>query len=196
MLDLRWNSLFNELSCSIRPVPMNVDSIRLLLKTGIKPHGIVFSGGNNVSEIESTPENCLRDECEALLYNYALIEKIPLLGICRGMQFIISRTQHFPTKVKGHAGTRHSVRFSPSALKEELSSEVDVNSYHDYGFESVPSEFEVLAKCPKDQTIEAIHDKKNRIAAVMWHPEREPKLTTHDRILISKFLHLDSETSK
>lgn len=194
MLDLRWHGVFNALSCSLYPVPMNADSIRSLLKTKAKPHGIVFSGGNNVSALEPSPENRLRDECEILLLEYAIANDVPVLGICRGMQFVASRSNLPPIKLANHAGTRHAIRFSMNDLKPELAKEIETNSYHDYGFKSVPAEFETLAECPSDQTIEAIRHKKHRVAAVMWHPEREPTLTEHDRFLISKFLRLSPET--
>ena len=48
----------------------------------INPSGIVLSGGNDIGEF---PE---RDKTEFFLIDYAVKNKIPLLGICRGFQML------------------------------------------------------------------------------------------------------------
>ena len=44
--------------------------------------GIILSGGDDIGKF------ILRDDCENLLIKFALKRKIPVFGICRGMQII------------------------------------------------------------------------------------------------------------
>ena len=71
--------------------------------TNVEPNAIVLSGGNNIGEFES------RDKVEHSLIEYAVSKKIPLLGICRGMQFLGSFFGASLDKIIGHAGSRHEL---------------------------------------------------------------------------------------
>jgi len=51
----------------------------------IMPSALLISGGNNIGEI---PE---RDETEFWMLEYAEQKKLPMLGICRGMQIMALR---------------------------------------------------------------------------------------------------------
>ena len=48
----------------------------------IKPYGVVLSGGSDIGK------NKIRDESEKFLIKFAIKNRIPLIGICRGMQLI------------------------------------------------------------------------------------------------------------
>ena len=48
----------------------------------------------------------------------------------------------------------------------------EVNSFHGFGIESLHENWQVEARA-QDGTIEAMIHKHHRVAAIMWHPERE-----------------------
>ena len=48
----------------------------------LKPHAIVLSGGNDIGEFKE------RDLTEHRMLDYALDLRLPVLGVCRGMQMI------------------------------------------------------------------------------------------------------------
>ena len=125
---------------------------------------IVLSGGNNIGECPD------RDETELNMLNYAFNHRLPLLGICRGMQMIAHWSGTKLHSVKGHANTSHRIT---GEINEE------VNSYHLFSLLNCPKNFEILAKS-EDGEIEAIRHKSLKWEGWMWHPERMDKFTTTD----------------
>lgn len=159
-LDQQW--IFFLLRCECLPVliPNNLEAAEKLFKT-FSFHGVLITGGNDLSAYGgNTPE---RDSTETFLIEYALTKKVPLLGICRGMQII----QHFfgvkLIKVEGHAGSRHIITMN-GTLSE-------VNSFHKYGSIEKGHSLDILAVA-NDGVIESIRHKQYPIQGIMWHPER------------------------
>ena len=164
----RWLTLAG---CMPMPVPNTLIEENLLERwfEKVNPGAIVLSGGNNIGEIGN------RDETELFLLEKAKSEKIPLLGICRGMQMIAVWAGEKLHPVEGHVGTRHQ-------LKSELVNKhlpESVNSYHDFGLLSVPDHFDIIAR-DEDGVIEALCHKELPIEGWMWHPEREQEFSTID----------------
>lgn len=130
----------------------------------VKPAGIVLSGGN---EVGGCPE---RDRTERALLEHARQHRIPVLGICRGMEMMAVWAGGNLKPVTGHVRTRHV-----------LSGKLDwnVNSYHDYALDGCPKSFEVLARA-EDGGIEAIRHIDLPWEGWMWHPEREDRFSLDD----------------
>jgi N5-(cytidine 5'-diphosphoramidyl)-L-glutamine hydrolase len=118
---------------------------------------VVLSGG------ESIGENPVRDSFENSLLKAAIASRTPVLGICRGLQVMMSFYGLSPIRLEGHAGTRHSVEGRISG---------NVNSHHDFGFNDVSDGFEVISSA-LDRSVEAAYHKENNWLGVMWHPERQ-----------------------
>jgi putative glutamine amidotransferase len=76
---------------------------------------------------------------------------------------MMSYYRFLPVGLEGHAGTRHSVVGKISG---------SVNSYHNFGFDSVPDGFQVTSAA-EDGSVEAAYHSENKWLGVMWHPERE-----------------------
>jgi putative glutamine amidotransferase len=128
------------------------------------PEGILLSGGNDLGEYPD------RDHTELALIDYAFTKKLPLLGICRGMQ-ILGQWAGVQTKpVEHHVRKVHHVH---GVINKH------VNSYHQQSLISCPKDFSVLAH-DKDQEIEAIKHNTLPWEAWMWHPEREHPYCNHD----------------
>ena len=138
----------------------------------ISPNAIILSGGNNIGTFIS------RDKTEKVLIDYALKNRLPLLGICRGMQMISVWAGTKLKKVQGHVKTRHK-------LSGKI--QMDVNSYNDLALTDCPKDFEVLARS-EDGEIEAINHNSLPWEGWMWHPEREPVFNTNDIIRLNKLL--------
>lgn len=130
----------------------------------LQPDGIILSGGNDLG---TQPD---RDGTEGVLLDWAVQRRLPLLGICRGMQFMAVAGGGRLMTVDGHVRTRHR-------LCGEL--DWDVNSYHNYALASCPPDYQILARS-EDGSIEGIRHKRLPIEGWMWHPERETPFATQD----------------
>ena len=137
-----------------------------------RPEGIIFSGGNDFGDFKN------RDKTEEALYFWTK-NKIPILGICRGMQLIGKLNGSKLKKVKNHINKNHLV-IKVSNKKEYLK-----NSFHAYSLLHCPKNFKITY-LSKDGEIEGIaHDYEN-IIGIMWHPEREKTFSKNDINLLKK----------
>lgn len=123
----------------------------------IKPDAIILSGGNDIGDFQC------RDNTESRILNWAHSHKVPTLGICRGMQMLVTWSGGTLNKVTDHVGKRHDIYGDISA---------NVNSFHRYGALSVPEEFTVIARSTEGN-IEAIAHRDWPCEGWMWHPERD-----------------------
>lgn len=119
---------------------------------------LILSGGDDIG---TTP---LRDETERALLAWADETRLPVLGVCRGMQLMALHAGCPLMTIQGHVALRHPV--TGLIIK-------NVNSFHTYAPQDCPEGFEILARAP-DGTIEAMHSTLQPWEAWMWHPEREP----------------------
>lgn len=144
----------------------------------IKPSAIVLSGGNDIGEYAE------RDITEKYLLSWAQSKKIPVLGVCRGLQLMAVWAGVNLVKIKNHAGTRHLL---VSATKDKKLP-TEVNSYHNWGLDSCPDGFDVLAKA-QDGAIEAIRHHTLPWEGWMWHPERELPFNQTDALRLHALLN-------
>lgn len=174
-LDQRWLSLLNGLGMTAIPIPNNIDVAKKIFEN-IPFEGIILTGGGDLARYGgNTPE---RDETEIFLLEFAIINNLPLLGVCRGMQLIQDYFDISLEKIQNHIAQRHSIHLQEG---QEI-----VNSYHAWGATSSHEDLLVLAKSD-DGVIEAIQHVGHPLAGIMWHPERETHLTQLDKYFFSLF---------
>lgn len=156
-LDQNWSSLVTALGAALVPVPNHPRTAQALL-SALPVAGIILSGGNDLG---TAPE---RDATEAILADWAMARSVPLLGVCRGMQFLVTHLGGGIVPAPGHVAVRHDV--SGAWGRQQ------VNSYHNFGVDALPPGLEAVAHAD-DGTIEAFRHAGAPVAGVMWHPERE-----------------------
>ena len=180
--------------------------------------GFLLTGGHDISPeiyheepMEGLIDSCpKRDLMESVVLKRAIEEDIPVLGICRGLQFINavlggSLYQDLPTQYPSK--TRHRqkppydlpvhevdiVEGSPlhGCLKME---KLPVNSCHHQGVKRVAEGLEVMATST-DGIVEAVYKPDHHFLwAVQWHPEFSYKTDTNSMKIFRAFI--DAITDK
>lgn len=175
MLDQQWYRFFHQLNVICLPLPnSSEDAVRHLDK--IKPMGVVLSGGGDSYCISGVITE--RDRTETEVLNWCTSNQTPVIGICRGMQVLLS-LQNVPlVPVERHVDMDHFVLGATNRI---------VNSYHRYGAYEA-GDFEILSKSP-DGVIEHIQDYKRLHFGLMWHPERNDPPDPDDLKQFAAWLH-------
>jgi putative glutamine amidotransferase len=150
--------------------------------------GLVISGGPDVEPVrygadpepDCGPPDAVRDAWELALTRAALEQRVPLLGICRGMQILNvllggTLVQH----LEGHRGVpgvfaEHAVRPVAGTLLSELLPEpVSVPTFHHQAVARLGDGL-VPGAHAEDGTVEALElpgSEHPFVLAVQWHPE-------------------------
>lgn len=185
-LDIRWGDFLKK--CGIIPIPLPIKSDLEAFFHKFKVDGILLTGGDDLCCCD--PDNSLskqRDGFEKKILKEGIARKIPILGVCRGMQMI---ARFFGLKIKkidAHVATKHYVEIVVrSCLSPFYGKTYKVNSYHKYGISRTVKPLKELAVSTRDGSVESICHREFNIAGIMWHPEREMPYSLSD---ISFFRH-------
>ncbi|MCR5785425.1 MAG: gamma-glutamyl-gamma-aminobutyrate hydrolase family protein [Eubacterium sp.] len=156
--------------------------------------GFLFTGGQDVStelyneESIDCVESCkMRDEMEAVVLKKAIDLDKPILGICRGIQFInvcLGGTlyqdlniQH-PSEVEHHQNPPYDIPVHEVKIEKDSplfdcvgADKLSVNSYHHQAVKELSPQLSVMA-VSEDGLVEAVYRKESRFLwALQWHPE-------------------------
>ena len=174
--------------------------------------GFLFTGGQDVAPAlyhseksplcgECSPE---RDKMEMLILDEAMKRDKPILGICRGIQFINAALggtlwQDIPTELPSDVKhcqkppyhiPSHDVEIKPdsplySLLKRK---NISVNSYHHQGVRELSSQLICMAAA-LDGLIEAVYAPDQKFLwAVQWHPELAYQTDENSRMIFKEFV--------
>lgn len=156
--------------------------------------GLLMTGGEDVSPLlfgqepsrflgEVVPD---RDFYDLVLIRKAVKRKIPVFGICRGIQCLNiamggDLIQDIPSEVENAIQHRqngprsygsHTINIVKGSLVAKLlkTESIAVNSFHHQACGKIAKGFKVTAKAP-DGIIEAIESEDGRSYGVQFHPE-------------------------
>jgi putative glutamine amidotransferase len=186
-------------------IPNTIKDLRLYMDS-FSVQGVILTGGNDISpqlygQHSAACKNVseIRNQIESELLQVAIEKGLPVLGICRGMQFINvffggCLVQDIQSEVQGainHAGSQHPVRITNSAVGQILgTTELTVNSFHNQGvtIDSLAPTIDVFAISIQDGLVEGIKHPHYPILGIQWHPERPSLSTQYDLGLIQNFI--------
>jgi N5-(cytidine 5'-diphosphoramidyl)-L-glutamine hydrolase len=180
-----WVKLIEKLDMIPIFIPNTLNDVKLFVEE-LELDGLILSGGDNKGDEE------LRDQTENILIKFGMQNKIPILGICRGMQVI---NDYFGgniiiTKNNEHVNKDHEIIITDKKIREILEfKEKKVNSYHHNIIleKNLGKGLKSFAKT-NDNTIEGFLHNEFPIIGIMWHPERNKNLETE-----IKFMKMFSE---
>lgn len=142
--------------------------------------GIILTGGDKKGKLDD------------ILIKYALDKKIPLLGICQGMQSMaLYGTSNKLIKINNHHHDKtykHPVILSDSKLKNIIGkNKIEVNTYH---YEAVTSsKYFNIVGVSDDLVIEAIENKNHSFQiGVQWHPEKMLSTDKTSNLIFKTFI--------
>ena len=140
----------------------------------IKPNGLLLTGG------EDFPKNKLRYKLEKFLFDFFIKNKMPVFGICRGMQMIgvLNKVNLKRTKLK--------VRKKYSLKKGKY--KVSARCYFRWELDNIPKNYEKTFSS-HNGSIWGIKHKNLRCEGVMFHPERENSIKL--KKYVSKFFNIE-----
>jgi len=148
--------------------------------------GLLLAGGTDVDpalygaarEAETDEPDCVRDRLEGALLDEALERDLPVLGICRGLQFLNvhlggTLRQHIDGHKRPKVREVHRIAIAPGSRLEAILEmhEYVVNSRHHQSADRVGKGLTVTATAP-DGVVESLElPGKRFVLAVQWHPE-------------------------
>lgn len=174
--------------------------------------GLLFTGGQDVStdiygeeQLDSSVVPCpKRDEMEKIVLSFSLKQDVPVLGICRGIQFINAYLggtlfqdlyQQHKSDIN-HSMTPpydrvvHKVRLEKNTpLYNLLDKEIiGVNSYHHQAIKLLSDVVRPMA-FSEDELCEAFYMPSKRFVwALQWHPELSYKSDENSRAIFKAFV--------
>ncbi len=200
-LESSYVDYFERLGVLLVPIPNSSINLKdYFERFSIK--GIILTGGNMINPSlyggqETSPDiSDQRDATERMILDMAIEKNLPVLGICRGCQFInvyfggklIGNINNGDKKIK-HIASSHEVEIVHDSLKKILGEKITVNSYHNQSITqgTLSGDLEVFAKAD-DGTVEGLCHRNLPIAGMIWHPERESPNEGANNEIINLFI--------
>ena len=167
-LDQAWSRFIA--ACGLLPLPLpNVVEVALAMFGRSDVAGLLLTGGNDLAALGGdAPE---RDATENALLAAAESRRLPVIGVCRGMQLIQQRYAVPLRRVEGHVRPRQTIDIDGTAT--------EVNSYHNFGAGESPPPLEAWARA-RDGVVKAIRHSGQPVTGIMWHPERTTPFAARD----------------
>jgi len=145
--------------------------------------GLILPGGGDInprfyreSDQGCKNVNIVYDQLEYKTMEAFVKAGKPILGICRGMQFINvyfggTLFQDIPNHNR-QDGSLHKVILTPhTAFSRLFNDEIMVTSTHHQAVKRLGDNLEIFARA-EDGTVEGINHINNKIIGVQWHPEK------------------------
>jgi putative glutamine amidotransferase len=168
----------------------NTDSILALA------NGIILTGGEDINPLQYNDTinlavcgdiNYQRDTLERKLFDFAFENKIPLIGVCRGMQMMNVASGgtlygDIPTEIgttvihRNNGEVNHEIVLvdTCSLIFPNGTDTIMVNSWHHQGLKIMPNHLRVIARAFDGLPEAVVMDKSVHpfMVAVQFHPER------------------------
>ena len=194
-LDQAWTRVLESWGHVPVPVPGNLQRPERLFDV-VKPEVLILTGGDDADPKGKASDAPEIERIERRLVAWCEINQIPVIGICRGMQLLVSRHGGHIRDLAGHVARRHLISvletpFTGGGLKE-------VNSFHRHGIEWAEVQSPLIPFAwDVDGNVEAFYrsdgDDVLLEVGLMWHPERDEVAEWDSLVLNALLRHLESQ---
>jgi N5-(cytidine 5'-diphosphoramidyl)-L-glutamine hydrolase len=201
ILDQQWTELAEVAGFIPIPIPNRLRDPKVYLQS-MNIDAVILTGGNNIGcregqiieglSMEDNDVAYERDFTESEVLNFCIEHELPVLGVCRGLQFIHSffGGELIPVEREVHVAKRHELQFCETLFQSIYGPNEVVNSYHNYGVSAKALPSELIANALYIDEVEALKHHTKEIYGIMWHPEREKIFSNKDLLLINKIFKL------
>jgi putative glutamine amidotransferase len=173
--------------------------------------GIILTGGEDINPLQYNDTinlalcgdiNYQRDTLERKLFDFAFENKIPLIGVCRGMQMMNVASGgtlygDIPTEIgttvihRNNGEVNHEIVLvdTCSLIFPNGTDTIMVNSWHHQGLKIMPNHLRVIARAFDGLPEAVVMDKSQHpfMVAVQFHPERLGKENVIHQTMKSSF---------
>ena len=173
--------------------------------------GIILTGGEDINPLQYNDTinlalcgdiNYQRDTLERKLFDFAFENKIPLIGVCRGMQMMNVASGgtlygDIPTEIgttvihRNNGEVNHEIVLvdTCSLIFPNGTDTIMVNSWHHQGLKIMPNHLRVIARAFDGLPEAVVMDKSVHpfMIAVQFHPERLGKENVIHQTMKSSF---------
>ena len=171
-LDQSWFKRLDELNLSGIPVPNSLkDPVKWAKSMSVE--ALILTGGNDLSHLNHAKNAALiRDVTERALLAWSSEKRVPVLGICRGMQLMNTFLGGSLSSAGGHVANFHNIKCVDE--NNTFKNYQKVNSYHEWVINrsELATDLKPLAVAD-DGTVEACMHQRLPWLGLMWHPERD-----------------------
>lgn len=176
VLESTYVTYFEQLGVNLYQLSNFTKNLDKVLDTNDFDLIILTGGGSIPTKFYREEHNDLlqlnRDRLEWVLMEYSLKSCIPILAICRGMEymnaFLGGKVTKFKTlKENRPIGKEHDVTLGDGT-------KISVNNYHNDGVfkNDMAEELEIIGLDVENDVVEAIYSQKMKWLGFQWHPER------------------------
>ncbi|MDA9006528.1 gamma-glutamyl-gamma-aminobutyrate hydrolase family protein [Litoricola sp.] len=184
-IDQRWIELVLGIGFIPILIPNNITYVDDMFSQ-FEFDSFILTGGNDLVKYNgNSPE---RDMVEKSILMYCVKRRIPLLGVCRGMQVVQDFYGISLERVPSHVAVSHPLEIIyETRFPAYFKNISNVNSFHKLGTYSTKDPLKVVARAP-DGLVEAVEHNSLPILGQMWHPERENPVDIEQARFLKKFL--------
>lgn len=176
VLESTYVTYFEQLGVDLYQLSNFTSHLDKILKENSFDFIILTGGGSIPSKFYREGHNDFhqlnRDRLELQLMEYSLKNNIPILAICRGMEYMNAFLGGEITKFKilkdsRPIGKEHNIILGDGT-------KISVNNYHNDGVykNNVPEGIEIIGLDVENDVVEAIYSQKMKWLGLQWHPER------------------------